>query len=77
MELVWDTTKPIVASGYVTPNPGSGTVNVTIVFTELLSDLNVSIAPHVYVNDGSNHAVNPVVDGNHTHGYNSDLNIWE
>jgi hypothetical protein len=29
-----DSTAPVVASGYVTPNPGSGTVLVTIVFTE-------------------------------------------
>lgn len=71
-----DSTKPVVSTGYVTPNPGSGTVNVVVVFTETLSDIDAYIAPYVYVDDGSYHEVAPLVDGFHTNGWDTETNTW-
>ncbi len=79
MNLTWDTVAPTVASIVTSPNPASGTVNVTVYFTEALAWIYTSFPPTVsLVVNGTPHVVTPNNSGTHVNGYSGDNHLaWE
>lgn len=76
--FIIDSTPPTVSSIVATPNPWSGTVNVTVYFTEALAWIYISQPPTVALFDWSDRAVTAVSDGTHTNGFiTATPTIWE
>jgi hypothetical protein len=65
-----DSTKPVVSTGYATPNPSSGTVNITIVFTENGAGMDTGVDAVIEVTD-ANDDLRPLTTGSRT-----DENTW-
>ncbi|MFA5748234.1 MAG: hypothetical protein WC872_03950, partial [Candidatus Absconditabacterales bacterium] len=68
--FIIDNIAPTVSSISTSPNPGSGTVNVTVYFTEALAGIYISQPPTVSLIDGEDtYVVTPSGTAGHTNGY--------
>ena len=77
--FIIDNVAPTVSSIVATPNPWSGTVNVTVYFTEALAWIYISQPPTVVLVDGWDHSVSAVPgDASHTNGFRvATPTIWD